>query len=73
MSRLRNCWENKVSVKVTLKLSWKKLKNTLLPLNMDFKNLLVCFLFCSVFIYLFMYLFIYLFIYLFLMQHLLND
>ena len=36
-----NCWENKISVKVTLKLPKKELKNTLLPLTMNFKNLLV--------------------------------
>ena len=48
MLPLKNGWENKISVKVALKLSQKKLKNTLLPLNMNFKNLLVLFiiLFC---------------------------
>ena len=45
MTRLRNSWENRSSVKVTQKLSGKKLKSTLLLLNMNFKNLLVFFCF----------------------------
>ena len=58
------------------KLSEKKLKNKVLPLNMNFNFFLI--LFCDLpplfllFIYLFFYVFIYLFIYLFSMQHLLN-
>ena len=65
MSQLRNCWESKISANMTLKLSEKKLKNTLLPLTMNFENLILI-LFCSVLIYLFIYSFIYLFIDLFL-------
>ena len=38
---LNPCWENKISIKVTLKPSVKKLKNTLIPQGMNFKNLLV--------------------------------
>ena len=70
LSPLRDCWKNKMSVKVTLKLSRNQLKNTFFHWTWILKSFSFLFFFYfSVFIYLFIYLFIYSFMYLFLMQH----